>query len=167
MASTLIDRTGQAYGRLMVIERDPDAPGRHARWICTCLCGRSVSVRGTLLASGETRSCGCLHADVTRDRTLTHGMSHSPTWRSWASMKARCTNPLSKSWQWYGGRGVTVCAGWLVSFDMFLADMGVRPDGTTLDRIDSDGNYEPANCRWATRQQQSENQARRGQRRPA
>lgn len=85
-----------------------------------------------------------------------HGLSHKPTWRSWASMRDRCLNPKSKNWKNYGGRGIAICEQW-ATFGAFLTDMGIRPEDRTLDRIDVDGNYEPGNCRWATRSEQQHN----------
>jgi hypothetical protein len=92
----------------------------------------------------------------------THGHTHpmSPTYQSWKAMKARCTQPRNASWQYYGDRGITFCDRWQ-SFENFLADMGERPEGTTLDRIDPDGKYEPDNCRWATPSTQSDNRKAR------
>lgn len=83
----------------------------------------------------------------------------SPTYNSWRSMKIRCLNPNRSDFRWYGGRGVQVCPQWLGpdGFDRFLADMGPRPEGTTLDRIDVNGHYEPSNCRWATDKMQRDN----------
>lgn len=86
----------------------------------------------------------------------THGMSRTPTWRSWSCMLTRCRNPCASDYQRYGGRGITVCDRWR-SFENFFTDMGERPEGKTLDRINNNGNYEPGNCRWATPSEQSQN----------
>lgn len=112
------------------------------------------------MKSGKTKSCGCLRYDT--KPTLTHGHSPkgnlSPTYKSWAGMIQRCGNPNDKSHKYYGGKGITVCDQWK-SFDVFLRDMGERPSGLEIDRIKSDGNYEPGNCRWVTEQIQTENRS--------
>ena len=89
----------------------------------------------------------------------THGMSGTPTYSTWIAMKERCTNPEHNHYEDYGGRGITVCAHWLHSFENFLSDMGVRPEGKTLDRKDGNENYEPGNCRWATDEEQNNNRS--------
>jgi hypothetical protein len=88
--------------------------------------------------------------------STTHGMNDTLTYRGWAAMKQRCNNPNNNGYENYGGRGITITPNWL-SFEGFFADMGIKPDGHTLDRIDNDGDYEPGNCRWATRTQQNRN----------
>lgn len=149
------DLTGRNYGRLTVIRKDSDRTDRsNAKWVCGCACGNTVVVTDSHLTCGHTTSCGCFR----REARTTHGMSSSPEYASWLSMIQRCTNPLNDVYQYYGGRGVTVCDRWLNSFECFYDDMGPRPtQGHSIDRENNDGNYEPGNCRWATPEQQANN----------
>lgn len=152
---------GSRCGRLTVLSYAGTPNGR-AMWACQCDCGQQSTVSGKYLRSGRTRSCGCLHKEITAAIKFSHGMSNSPTYMCWQSMKNRCHNRSQQSYKRYGALGIKVCSRWLDSFENFFADMGERPPGTTLDRKNALGNYEPGNCRWATRGEQSNNT--RGQR---
>lgn len=152
-----VDRLGVTYGRLTVVALSGlDKYGRR-RWKCLCLCGVAVVVASGNLGSGNTVSCGCLPAEGNCYRHG-HALKGAPskTYRAWASMRKRCTNPNDKAWKYYGGCGISVDLAW-EDFAVFLSDMGECPPGLTLDRKDVNGNYSKDNCRWATRTDQARN----------
>lgn len=164
--SALIDLTGKRFGKLIVIEQT-GSQHSHILWKCKCDCGNESVILGLSLRWGRTKSCGCLHKDPDvinnrRNKIIKHGhyrrengkVISSKTYNSWASMKRRCNYPKHEHYYLYGGRGIKVCERWN-DFVNFLKDMGERPGGMTLDRIDPNGNYEPFNCRWVTHQMQT------------
>lgn len=163
MGDAAKDLMGQQFVRLLVMRRAGSSQGR-ATWRCRCDCGTETIVRGKDLRSGNTRSCGCLSREVTAATgasTRRHGHKTpggaSPTYNSWIAMRRRCADPADKDFAEYGGRGIVVCARW-EKFEYFLADMGERPKGKTLDRYpNNNGHYEPGNCRWATPEEQASN----------
>jgi len=161
MAGKIKDLTGMKFGRLLVISqqgwKQQSNGKRKPLWLCQCDCGRrTVAQSGNLGRS--TNSCGCIKSEEMRSKLTKHGNLNHPIYGSWQAMKQRCYNPKMKAYHNYGGRGITVCDRWLDSFENFLEDMGERPAGMTLDRINNDGNYEPSNCKWSVRAEQSYNQ---------
>lgn len=149
-----IELTGKLFGRLTVQEY----VGNH-KWKCLCVCGKTAVVPSIALRYGTTKSCGCYRSEVLSAKAKTHGMSRTKTYETWCKMISRCTSPSAVQYKHYGKRGISVCPRW-EKFENFLADMGTRPAGTTLDRINNDGNYEPSNCRWATQSEQTNNTRR-------
>lgn len=154
-----LDITGSSFGRLTAIEWTGRLRWSARIWRCRCECGNETEVAVNTLRSGLVRSCGCMLVETSRRRATKHGQYGTPAYKSWDSMVQRCTNPRQTGYARYGAVGVTVCERWRV-FENFLADMGERPNGMSLDRIDNARGYEPGNCRWATGRQQRMNQGR-------
>lgn len=153
------DHTGVRFGLWTALSLLP-SNGRQTRWLCKCDCGNEGVVPADALVKGKSRSCGCM--SNTWRTIIKHGHTSgkgkpSGTYSSWHAMRQRCENENIGQFADYGGRGIKVCERWS-DFRLFLEDMGERPEGMTLDRVDPNGNYEPSNCAWATRKQQSANQ---------
>jgi len=156
---------GRRFGRLIVLEKMPKPYNVSSRstdkfYKCQCDCGKIVTTRACSLTLGRTQSCGCLAkecaSEIIKKRCTTHGMSHIPEYGIWKAITQRCTNPNDKNYTDYGGRGILVCEKWK-DFASFYSDMGPRPAGTSIDRRDNNGNYEPGNCYWASKIEQSNN----------
>ncbi len=152
----LINVLGDKYGKLTVIaelERAVDNQGfKRRRMLCRCECGKEISVRLISLRRGNTKTCGCVR--------IKHGGTYTKEYRAWWDMQQRCNNPRHDRYASYGGRGIKVCEAWR-EFENFIRDMGTRPSSDhSIDRTDNDGNYEPGNCRWATRSEQQRNTRR-------
>lgn len=148
------DLAGKKFGKLTAISISHKKDSG-AFWHCECECGNKTIVRSAKLNNGSTRSCGCLIGT-----SGTHLLSKTTEYSIWTNIKTRCYNPKHRYFYRYGGRGIVLCERWSESFENFLADMGPRPSPKhTIDRINNDGNYEKANCRWATMQEQQNNKS--------
>ena len=153
-----LDVVGQKFGRYLVIAKsDKRSKAMKQMVLCRCDCGVEKEVVVSNLKSGSSKSCGCLKAEKTGERRRKHGFSKTTMYHRYRHMIQRCYIPTNSEYRNYGGRGIKVCDRWLNSFENFYSDMGERPKGKTLDRINVNGNYEPTNCRWATPTEQEQN----------
>lgn len=158
------DITGERFSRLTVVRcvriarKRSDPP---TMFECVCDCGKTTIVRISSLVTGHTKSCGCLQVEAAiaqGKKNRRHGMVGTRIYNIWWAMRKRCTNPKAINYANYGGRGINICDRWS-NFDNFMADMGLPPtENHSIDRIDSDGNYEPNNCQWSTPIDQANNQ---------
>lgn len=150
---------GSKFGNWLVMRKSD----RKRYWLCHCTCGVNKKVCDTNLTMGKSKGCRACNIKrmIENPHKLTHGhrRERTPTYISWRSMRARCLYEGATQYEYYGGRGITICERW-DKFQNFLADMGERPEGTTLDREDTNGNYEKSNCSWSSRSKQMRNTRR-------
>lgn len=155
------DISGKRFGRLVVLSfsgRETTPCGSvKTTYECVCDCGEKIITKRSNLVNGYTKSCGCIVSEKLIDRNTKHNMTKTPEYKTWQNMLNRCRNTNSKGYMHYGGRGIKVCKEWIEKFENFYNDMGDRPKGMSIDRIDPDGNYSKSNCRWATNETQSKN----------
>lgn len=158
--SLLIELAGEKIGRLTVIDRVGSDKNKNALWRCLCDCGREVTVKGSELKKCHTRSCGCLQRDTVAARNRSHGMSKTAEYETWSGIIKRCDKTGRTDSHLYSDKGITVCDRWR-SFENFIADMGPKPSSShSIERNDSNKNYCPENCRWATATEQARNTSR-------
>lgn len=148
----LVDRTGQKFGRLTVVEQAGRTTSKKVLWKCHCDCGNETQTDSGSLVTGNTTSCGC----VLKEAITKHGGCNKSSYNTWRAMIRRCNNPNDKDYPRYGGKGVTVCSEWS-DYATFAKAMGEPVGDETLDRIDAYGSYEPDNCRWAGVKTQNRN----------
>lgn len=160
------DLTGEKFGRLTVVKRIEDhyyPSGRHdVQYRCMCDCGNAVNVLGIHLRSGHTSSCGCYRQEVSREKMTTHGKTNSRLYTIWKNIKGRCFYEGHDDYAYYGGRGITICSEWKDNFECFYkwAMTHGYTDDLTIERVDVNLGYNPNNCKWIPRSEQSNNTRR-------
>ena len=157
-----IVKVGNKYNRLTAI-KFVEMRGTQQYWLFHCDCGKKKVICAGFAKRGKSKSCGCLQREVAKEigkNIKIHGMHGTRTHRSWMAMKNRCLNKNAERYNYYGGRGITICKEWL-KFENFYSDMGVRPQGKSIDRINNNGNYLKSNCKWSTPKEQANNRRRR------
>lgn len=158
MGKAILHEKGERFGRLTLTGKKNRVAAKGWFWEAQCDCGSALKFYyGKNIRAGHTKSCGCLAKEINADMKRTHGMSESRERQCWSRIKSKCYNENSWWYEDYGARGITMCDRWRDSFENFYADMGDRPEGKSIDRIDNDGNYEPRNCRWADSTTQNNN----------
>ena len=164
MGRHAVDLLGKRFGKLIVIERMPNVPKHHARWLCCCDCGNTTVAESHCLQNGSVQSCGCMLSEMHK----THGKTGSRLYNVWNTMKQRCFNDNCKEYKDYGARGISMCDEWhhdFSAFEKWAVDNGYDPDAPrgecTIDRINNDGNYEPSNCRIVSMKVQGNNRRKR------